>query len=61
MTHRQAISRLLSQYLKPTTPYSQTGLHNLMQYKDEEQGMKGNLEFLFPDGKREKIKVRCGN
>lgn len=61
MTHRQAISRLLSQYLKPTTPYIQTGLHNLMQYEDEKRGMKGDLIFLFPDGQREKLKVRCGN
>lgn len=61
MSHRQAISRLLSQYLNPTTPYRQTGLHGLMQYENHKKGTKGDLYFRFPDGGLHSIKVRCGS
>ncbi len=61
LSHQKAISRLLSQYLEPTTPYRQSGLHGLMQYEDHKKGTKGDLYFRFPDGGFDTIKVRCGN
>jgi len=61
LSHQKAISRLLSQYLNPTTPFRQAGLHGLMQYDDHKNGTKGDLYYRFPDGAFDTIKVRCGS
>lgn len=59
LSHQKTVSRLLSLYINPSTPYRQPGLHSLMQYEDHKKGTKGDLYFNFP-GHLRAIQVRLG-
>jgi len=60
LSHQKAVSRLLSMYLDPATSLRQTGLHNLMQYKDNNGGLRGDLYYNFSNAGLVTIPVRFG-
>lgn len=60
LSHQKAVSRLLSMYLDPATNLRQTGLHNLMQYKDNYGGLRGDLYYNFSNAGPVTIPVRFG-
>lgn len=60
LSHQKAVSRLLTMYIDSSTGLRQSGLHNLMQYKDNKRGLRGDLYFNFHDVGLVEIPVRFG-
>jgi len=60
LSHQKAVSRLLSMYIDHATNLRQPGLHNLMQYKDNNGGLRGDLYYNFPKDGLVSIRMRFG-
>lgn len=48
LTHQQAVSQLLSEYLNPNTNQRAVGLHGLMLFKNHVTGTGGDLHIALP-------------
>jgi hypothetical protein len=56
LSHAQAVSRLLSTFLKPQTHIRALGLHGLMLYESHIQGINGDLYFTM-NGKKVELPI----